>query len=61
MAMMNGYMVLGAVNNNMVLCTDGSFHARSQVGPGGWCAKVYRTEAGARKSWPENPVVAYGA
>ena len=55
-----GYLVLGMVNNNLVLCTDGDFHARSLVGPGGWSPKVYKTEAGAKKSWPENPVVALG-
>lgn len=54
-----GYLVLGAVNNNLVLCTDGEFHVKSVVGPGGYCAKVYKTEAGARRSYPENPIRKY--
>ena len=34
------------------LCTDGEFHAQTMCGPGGWCAKVYKTEAGARRNNP---------
>jgi hypothetical protein len=47
-----GYIVISDINPALILCTDGEFHNRSQVGPGGWCAKVYKTEAGARKSHP---------
>lgn len=57
----NGYLVVGAVNPSTVLCTDGEFHARSMVGPNGFCAKVYKTEAGARRSRPGHQVVAVGA
>lgn len=32
----------------MIYCTDGEFHHDMHVGVGGWCARVYRTEAGAR-------------
>ena len=55
----NGYLVLGAVNPKLVLCTDGEFHALSMVGPGGYCAKLYKTEAGAKRSWPTNPTQPY--
>ena len=48
----NGYVVRSDINPALVLCTDGKFHAESQVGPGGYCAKVYLTEAGARKHNP---------
>jgi hypothetical protein len=54
-----GYLVLGELNPKLILCTDGDFHAPSMVGPGGYCAKVYRTEAGARRRWPNNTIRRY--
>ena len=57
----NGYLVLGAINPKMVLCTDGEFRALSMTGPNGYCAKVYKTKAGAKRSWPSNPLQAYAA
>lgn len=51
-----GYVVIGSVNPNAILCSDGKFHARSMVGPGGYCAKVYKTETGAKRSYPDNPI-----
>ncbi len=39
-----GYIVRSAINPAMIYCTDGHFHADKQCGPGGWCAKVYKTE-----------------
>lgn len=46
----NGYIIRSRLNPKMILCTDGEFHAEIQVGPGGWCAKVYKTERGARNA-----------
>lgn len=51
-----GYVVLGSVNPALILCTDGAFHAKSMVGPGGYCAKVYKTAATAKRFHPNNPV-----
>ena len=50
--MNSGYIVISNINPALILCTDGEFHAKSQCGPGGYCAKVYKTDAGARKSHP---------
>jgi hypothetical protein len=44
------YLIRSRVNPALVLCTDGEFHAEVQVGPGGWCAKIYKTERGADAS-----------
>ena len=41
------YLVRSGVNPALILCTDGEFHADAQVGPGGWCAKLYKTRRGA--------------
>jgi hypothetical protein len=46
------YIVRGAINPKMILCTDGEFHVESLIGPGGWSAKVYKTEAGAKRHNP---------
>lgn len=51
-----GFLVLSAVNENMILCADGEFRWKGIVGPNGYRAKVYKTESGARKSWPDNPI-----
>ena len=51
--MAKGYVVISNINPALILCTDGEFHTRGFVGPGHeWSAKVYKTEAGARKSHP---------
>ena len=47
-----GYIVISQINPALILTTTGEFHARGQCGPGGYCAKVYKTEAAARKSHP---------
>lgn len=56
-----GFVVRGSVNSNLILCDDGEFHAATQVGPGGWNAKIYKTESGARRAYPTNPVEAVTA
>lgn len=43
-----GYIVRSNLNTAMLFCTDGDFHHETQCGPGGFCAKVYKTERGAR-------------
>lgn len=48
----SGYVVISNVNPALILCTDGDFHARSMVGPGGYCAKVYKTAEAAQKHNP---------
>lgn len=48
-----GYIVISNVNPALVLCTDGEFHARGFFGPGhDLSAKIYKTEAGAKKHNP---------
>ena len=47
-----GYIVISNINPALILCTDGEFHGRSQVGPGGYSAKVYKTETAAGKHNP---------
>ena len=54
-----GYVVISNVNPALILCTDGEFRTRSMCGPGGYCAKVYKTEAGAKCSHPGRIVQAY--
>ena len=41
------YLVRSTVNPKLVLCTDGEFHYDAACGPGGFCAKLYKTEKGA--------------
>ena len=56
----SGYMVISDVNPALVLCTDGDFHGRTMVGPGGYCAKIYKTEASAQKHNPGRKVIPVG-
>jgi hypothetical protein len=52
------YVVRSPLNPKLVLCTDGELHVESQVGPGGYCAKVFKTERGAKAALPgRSPVV----
>ena len=51
------FIVVHKHNPQAILCTDGEFHGRSMVGPGGWCAKVYKTRAMAEKHNPYDRVV----
>jgi len=44
------FIARGRINNNLIKCTDGEFHAPSQVGPGGWNVKVWGTKAGAARN-----------
>lgn len=55
------FIVRNGRNSATILCTDGNFHARCMVGPGGWCAKLYKTEAGAKKNNPDDVVEPYTA
>lgn len=41
------YMVRSSTNAKMIYCTDGDFHHEMQCGPGGFCAKLYKTSKGA--------------
>lgn len=36
-------------NPTLILCTDGEFHARGVVGPGGYSAHEFKTRAGAER------------
>lgn len=56
----NGYMVISEINPALILCTDGNFHGRALVGPGGYCAKIYKTEAAAKKHNPGRKVIPAG-
>lgn len=56
----SGYMVISQINPALILCTDGDFHGRSQVGPGAYCAKIYKTEAAAKKHNPGRTIVPVG-
>jgi hypothetical protein len=42
------FIVRSQGNPKMIYCTDGDFHHETQCGPGGFCAKVCKTERGAR-------------
>jgi len=53
---MKGYVIRGRINAKLILCTDGEFHIESLVGPGGWCAKVYKLRSNAVRSYPDNPI-----
>lgn len=44
------YLIRSLINPALVLCTDGEIHAEVQVGPGGWRARIYKTERGADAS-----------
>lgn len=41
------YIVRSGSNPAMILTTSGEFKPQSMVGPGGYCAKVYKTKHGA--------------
>lgn len=41
------WLARSTTNTCMVYCTDGEFHLDRQCGPGGFCAKLYRTRRGA--------------
>lgn len=41
------FLVRSLLNPSMIFCTDGEFHCESIVGPGGFCAKLYKTRRGA--------------
>lgn len=43
------YLVRSTINSKMIYCTNGEFHHDMHVGPGGYCAKLYRTERGAAR------------
>lgn len=44
---MSNFIARSVANPAMVFCTDGEFHHETQVGPGGWCSKLYKTRRGA--------------
>lgn len=57
-SMNTGYLVVSAYSKfGRVLCTDGEFHAKSLIGPGGWSAKIYKTETNAKKNNPGRVVI----
>lgn len=41
------YIARSTTNPVMVYCTDDDFHHEKQCGPGGFCARIYRTHRGA--------------
>lgn len=41
------YLTRSTTNSRMIYCTDGEFHHDTQCGPGGFCAKLYKTARGA--------------
>lgn len=43
------YIVRSKLNPKLILCTNGDWMPESMVGPGGYSAKVYKTEAGAKR------------
>lgn len=43
-----GYIARSKDNTKMLRCTDGDFHHETQCGPGGFCARVYKTQRAAR-------------
>jgi hypothetical protein len=42
------FLARSVANPAMVYCTDGEFHHELQCGPGGHCARLYKTERGAQ-------------
>jgi len=45
------FLLRSTINPASILCTDGSFHAESFVGPGtGLSAKLYKTRTGADRA-----------
>ena len=46
---MTTYIIRSSVNAKLILCTTGEFKPESMVGPGGYCAKAYRTLVGAQR------------
>lgn len=44
------YLVRSKTNPMLILTVSGEFISESQCGPGGHCAKLYKTRRGAEKS-----------
>lgn len=44
------YIVRGGINPKLILTTTGDLKPEILCGPGGYCAKVYKTRAGAERS-----------
>lgn len=43
------FIVRSQTNPALIFCTNGDWMTQSLVGPGGYCAKVYKTRAGAER------------
>lgn len=41
------FLVRSSLNSALIYCTDDEFHHETQCGPGGFCAKLYKTVKGA--------------
>jgi hypothetical protein len=51
------YIARSYENPKLIYCTDKDWHPESMVGPNGWRAKMWKTEKGARRAFPDRPVL----
>ena len=47
--MTKGYIARGRINPKMIVITTGDSRPESMIGPGGYSAKIWKTEAGANR------------